>query len=82
MDVTGVNIVAIFYIFADYINVQLEYNFVGSNNKIPMIYANKINSKVRFNTSERLVEISNMFTWRSHELISVAVTYGDNNLFL
>lgn len=76
MDVTRVNIVAIFYIFADYIDVQLEYDFVRSNNETSMIYTNKINSEVRFNTSERLVEISNVFTWRSHELISVAVTYG------
>ena len=46
-----------------------------------MIYANEINSEVRFNISERLVEISNVFTQGSYELISIAIVHRDNNLF-
>ena len=82
LNVTGVDVVTIFYIFADYIDVQLGHDFVGSNNEIPIIYMNKINSKVRFNASESLVEISNVFTRRNHELISVAVVHKYNDLFL
>ena len=46
-----------------------------------MIYMNKINSKIKFNAFESLVEISNMFTQRNHELISVTVIHGYNDLF-
>jgi len=81
LDVAGANIVAIFYIFSDNIDVQLGCNFVGSNNETPMIYMNKINSKIKFNAFESLVEISNMFTQRNHELISVTVIHGYNDLF-
>ena len=74
--------VVIFYVFADHINVQLEHDLVRSNNKAPMIYMNEIDSEFRFNTSERSVEISNVFTQGCHELISIAVTHRDNDLFL
>jgi len=37
MDIVGINIVAVFYIIADYTDFQWGCDSVGSNDKIPMI---------------------------------------------
>ena len=80
LNIIGINIVTIFDIFANNTDVQRKCNSVGSNDKTLIIYINEVNSEVRFSTSKSSVEISDMFTWSNHELISIAITHGHNNL--
>jgi len=51
LDVTCIDIIVVFDIFANNIDLQLECNSIRSNNETSIIYMNEVNHEISLGTS-------------------------------
>ena len=47
-----------------------------------MIHTDKVNRRIRFSTSQSIVEVCYIFARVFHKLVGVVHAHGNNNLFL
>ena len=68
-------------IVLNYTKIRRKGNFIRSNNKTTIVKVNEVDGDVWLSALESMIDISNIFSWRNHELDDTFIVYKNNDLF-